>query len=214
MKVQDDLRKYGKVSRGRIGVAVQPISKDLAESFDLKEREGALVSSVEPGSPAGKAGLVAGDVVLAVNDHSIEQPADFAREIGDTKPGDTVKLRVWRNGSTQEMRATVGEAKPEKTAAAPQAADRESRGKLGLALRPLSSDERKQLGISGGLAVESAAGPAARAGIQPGDVILAINNETVQSVEQVRQLVEKSHANIALLVQREGNRLYIPVKVG
>jgi serine protease Do len=215
MKVQDDLRKYGKVSRGRIGVAVQPISKDLAESFGLKEKQGAVVTAVEPDSPAAKAGLVAGDVVLSVNDRNIEQPADLARTIGEMKPGETVTLRIWRKGAARQLRATVGEAAQEKTAAAePGPAASTADGKLGLAVRPLNAEERKQLGTSGGLVVEEASGAAARAGIEAGDVILAVNNETMQTVEQLRKLVEKTHGTVALLVQREGNRIYIPVKVG
>ncbi len=118
MKVKDDLQKFGKVSRGRLGVTVQPINQELADSFGLKGRQGALVNGIEPDSPAAKAGVAAGDVILGVNDRLIEQPSDLVRAIGDTKPGQTVTLRVWRNGAARELSMRLGEVAPPKAAAA------------------------------------------------------------------------------------------------
>jgi len=118
MKVKEDLQKFGKVTRGKLGVTVQPITQELADSFGLKDRHGALVNGVEPDSPAAKAGVVAGDVILRVDDRAIEQPGDLIRAIGDTKPGQAVTLKVWRKGATRELSAKLGEMTPDKTAAA------------------------------------------------------------------------------------------------
>ncbi len=107
MKIKDDLQKFGKVNRGRLGVSVQPINPELATSFGLRNTQGALVNAVEPDSPAAKAGIVQGDVILSVNDHSIERPADLVRAIGDTKAGQSVTLKVWRKGATREFSTTL-----------------------------------------------------------------------------------------------------------
>jgi serine protease Do len=212
MKVKDDLQKFGKVSRGRLGVTVQPINQELADSFGLKGPQGALVNAVEPDSPAAKAGVIPGDVVLAVNDRTIEQPADLVRAIGDTRPGEAVTLKVWRKGAARELSARLSEVAPETTAAATDNAEQPA--KLGLTVRPLTSDEQKRLGTNGGLVVEEVAGPAASAGIVAGDVILAVNNEQVKNVNQLRRLVENPKGSVAVLVQRENQRLYIPIKLG
>ena len=214
MKVKDDLQKFGKVSRGRLGVAVQSINKELADSFGMKEAHGALVNGVESDSPAAKAGIATGDVILAVNDRAVDEPADLVRAIGDVRPGQSVKLKVWRKGVTRDITAKLAETAAEKTAAAAVTGDVEHSGKIGLAVRPLSGDEQKQLGTSGGLVVEQVAGPAASAGIQPGDVILAVNNQEVKNVDQLRSLIGQPKGNVALLVQRENQRIYIPIKLG
>ncbi len=212
MKVKDDLQQFGKVSRGRLGVTVQPINPELANSFGLKERHGALVNGIEADSPAAKAGIAAGDVILGVNERAVEQPADLVRAIGDTRPGQTVKLKVWRNGSTRELTAKLTEVTPEKKAAAPE--EGFASGKLGLTVRPLNGDEQKRLGTGGGLVVEDVAGLAASAGIETGDVILAVNNEQVKSVDQLQRLTRSAKGTVAMLVQRDKQRIYIPIKLG
>jgi serine protease Do len=212
MKVKTDLQKYGKVSRGRLGVTIQGVSQELADSFGLKKAQGALVSAVEPKSPADKAGVKTGDIILAVDGRDIENSVDLPRVIGETRPGTTVNLKVWRQGETRELTASLGEAPAEKVARA----DSESKtkpGKLGLALRPLTEEERKQIEAEGGLLVEQSEGPAARAGVQAGDVILAFNNQPVKSVDQLRRLVDRSRGSIALLIQREGNKIYVPIRL-
>ena len=211
MKVKDDLQKFGKVSRGRLGVTIQPISQDLAESFGLRNRQGALVNGVEPDSPAAKAGVVAGDVILSVNDRAVAEPGDLVRTIGEAKPGHAVTLKVWRKGATREFTAKLVEMEAEKSAAAEPV---KKPGKLGLTVRPLSGEEQKQLATSGGLVVEQATGAAATAGIAPGDVILAVNNEKVTNAEQLSQLADASKGSVAILVQRDKQRIYIPVRVG
>jgi len=213
MKVKTDLQKYGKVSRGRLGVTIQGVTQELADSFGLKKAQGALVSAVEPKSPADKAGVKTGDIILAVDGRAIENSIDLPRMIGELRPGTAVTLKVWRQGETQELRASLGEAPAEKVARA----DSESKtkpSKLGLAVRPLTEEERKQIEAEGGMLVEQSEGPAALAGVQAGDVILALNNQPVKSVDQLRRLVERSRGSVALLIQREGNKIYVPIRLG
>ena len=212
MKVKDDLQKYGKVSRGRLGVNVQPLSKELAESFGLSAPQGALVSAVEPGSAAARAGIEAGDVVMAVNDTAIEQPADLVRLVGETRPGSNVVLKVWRQGKLRELSAKLGEAPAEKTAAVEEEGG--SAPQFGLTVRPLSSQEKQQLGGAAGLIVEDVAGPAAAAGLAPGDLILSINNQPVANAKDLQRLLPRSKGSVAILVQREKQRLFIPLRIG
>jgi len=213
MKVKDDLQKYGKVSRGRLGVTIQGVSQDLADSFGLKKAQGALVSAIEPKSPADKAGIKPGDVILAVDGRAVENSIDLPRIIGESRPGTAVNLKVWRQGETRELRASLGEIPPEKIARADDGA-RTGSGKLGVAVRPLTEEERKQVAAEGGLLVEEVEGAAARAGVQPGDVILALNNQPVKSADQLRRLVDRSRGTVALLIQREGNKIYVPIRLG
>jgi serine protease Do len=212
MKVKNDLQKYGKVSRGRLGVTIQGVTQELADSFGLKKPQGALVSAVEAKSPAEKAGIKPGDIILAVDGQDIENSIDLPRVIGDSRPGTQVKLKIWRQGDTKEMTAALGEAPAEKLAKADEPAKAKA-GKLGVAVRPLTDEERKQIEAEGGLFVEQAEGAAARAGVQAGDVILAFNNQPVKSVDQLRRLVDKSRGSVALLIQREGNKIYLPVRL-
>jgi len=211
MKVKDDLQKFGKVSRGRLGVTIQPISQELAESFGLKNRQGALVNGVEPDSPAAKAGVVSGDVILSVNDRAVDQPGDLIRAIGDARPGQAVTLKVWRKGATRDLSAKLVEMPGEKTAAAERT---QEPVKLGLTVRPLTGEERSQLGTSGGVVVEEVTGPAASAGIARGDVILAVNNEQIKDAAQLRELTKQPKGSVAVLVQRDNQRIYIPVRLG
>src|SRR5713226_5757722 len=213
MKVKDDLQKYGRVSRGRLGVTIQGVSQDLADSFGLKKAQGALVSAVEPKSPAEKAGIKPGDIILAVDGRAVENSIDLPRTIGESRPGTTVNLKVWRQGETRELRASLGEIPAEKIARADDGA-RTGSGKLGVAVRPLNEEERKQIAAEGGLLVEEVEGAAARAGVQPGDVILALNNQPVKSAGQLRRLVDRSRGTVALLIQREGNKIYVPIRLG
>jgi serine protease Do len=212
MKIKDDLQKFGKVTRGRLGIAIQTLTPDLAESFGLAKTEGALVSSVEPDSPAQKAGLAAGDVILAINGRNVDQGSELARLVAETKPGAKVALKVWRKGAMREVAANVGEAPNDKVAQA-RTTPNVPQGKLGLAVRPLNKDERQQLG-SDGLVVENVTGPAARAGIRPGDAVLALNDQPVKDVEQLRKLVDSAKGSIALLIQREDAKIYVPIKIG
>jgi serine protease Do len=213
MKVKDDLVRYGKVSRGRIGVTIQSVTKDLAESFGLDKPSGVLVTAVEPGSPAAKAGLQSGDVILSVNGRSLDESAELARAVGETKPGTSLSLHVWRDRAARDVRVTVGETPAEKVAAA--ATPEEAKpGKLGVTVRPLTAEERKARGVTeGGVVVEEVDGPAAKAGIRRGDVILAFGNDKVENADQLKRLTDKASGSIALLVKREDATIYVSVKL-
>ncbi|HKW36498.1 MAG TPA: DegQ family serine endoprotease [Burkholderiales bacterium] len=214
MKVKNDLQKYGKVSRGRLGVTIQGVTQELADSFGLKKPEGALVAAVEPKSPADKAGIKTGDIILTVDGRNIGSSIELPRIIGESRPGTQVKLKIWRQGETRDLSASLGEMPAEKLARADTGGGQLKKSKLGVAVRPLTDEERKQIEAEGGLLVEQAEGAAARAGVQAGDVILAFNNQPLKSVDQLRRLVDKSRGSVALLIQREGNKIYVPVRIG
>jgi serine protease Do len=214
MQVKDQLVKYGKVTRGRIGVAIQSVNQGLAQSFGLPKPEGALVSAVEAGSPAARAGLKSGDVILAWNGAPVEDSSSLPVLVAGTAPGKSASLRVWREGAERAMNVTVGTMPEEKEDVASAESPSANSGKLGLAVRPLTAEERDQIHASGGVVVEDAAGVAAAAGVQEGDVILAVNNEPVRSVAQLRALVEKAGKHVALLLQRQNSKLFVAVDLG
>ena len=211
LKVKDQLVAHGRVERGRIGVAVQEVTRDLADSFKLAKPGGALLGGVEKGSPAERAGLKAGDVVLALDGKPVADATALARGIADHKPGDSVQLRVWRDGAAREVAVKVGEAPGEKVAARNDAAPA---GKLGINARELTEPERRQFGADGGVLVERVAGAAAKAGIQPGDVIVGVGAERVANVAELERAVEKSGKVVALRVQRGKAERFVPVPVG
>ena len=211
VKVKDQLQQYGKVSRGRLGVTIQEVNQQLADSFGLKAPGGALVASVEEDGPAAKAGIKAGDVILRLNGRAISSSAELPAQVADVKPGTNATLEISRNGATKEIEVKVGELKGAKVASADSAG--QDHGRLGLAVRPLNPEERQQAGTKG-LVVEQASGPAARAGIQPGDLLLAVNGTSIQSVEQLRALVAKSGKTMALLIQRDDGKIFVPVDLG
>ena len=217
MRIKEQLQRHGKVERGRLGVAIQGMDRELAQTFGLEEPAGALVASVEPGSPADKAGVKAGDVVLGVNGAKVADSADLPRIIGDMRPGSAARLQIWRDRKSRDINVTLGSLQAQETASTSRPSsprpERQNTGKLGLSGRSLTPQEAKQLGVAGGLLVEEASGPAARAGIQGGDVILAVNNQPVTSVEQFRSLLEQAGERYALLVQRGSGRIYIPIKL-
>jgi serine protease Do len=213
MRVKDDLVKHGRVQRGRIGVSIQAISKDLAESFGLEKPMGALVNAVDAGGPADKAGIKAGDIIMSVEGKKIEQSVELPRAIGEAKPGQTLRLAVFRKGETRDIAVAIGEMPAERTAKAPaRAVPGEKQGRLGVAVRPLTPEERKRIDADG-VVVEQVDGAAARAGVQPGDIILALNDQPIESVEQLKKIVEQSKERAALLVQRNGSRIFVPVRL-
>jgi serine protease Do len=168
---------------------------------------------VESGGPADQAGLKVGDVILQVNGQAIVGSGDLPALIGQAAPGSEVRLDVWRGGKAVVLNAKLGDA-ADKAVKAARADAPTDQGRLGLALRPLAPQERREAGVEGGLLVEDARGPAGLAGVQQGDVLLAVNGEKVQSVDQVRALLGKSSKSLALLIQRDGEQIFVPVRLG
>ena len=216
MKVKDQLQKYGKVSRGRLGVTIQGLDAELAQNFGLDKPAGALVASVENGSPAAKAGLAPGDVVLGVNGQKVDNSADLPRIIGEQKPGSVVRLSIWRDRKARDINVTLGEQAGERLAASgsPEGKGDNTSGKLGLTGRALTAQEAARLGVPGGVVVEGLGGPAAKAGLQPGDVILGVNNQPITGIEQFRKLLDAAGNRFALLVQRGGSRIFVAIRLG
>ena len=210
VKVKDELQKHGKVSRGRLGVQIQGMDDDLAQTFGLDKSKGALVAQVEPNGPAAKGGLESGDVILAVDGQAITESVDLPRLIGDHRPGDKVKLQVWRNKAARDITVTLDEM-PD--AGFAQAQPEKPGSKLGVSVRQLTKQEADKLGVPGGLVIENAGGAAAQAGLQPGDVILAINNQRVSTIAELKQKLDAAGNRFSLLVQRGDNRLFVPIKL-
>jgi serine protease Do len=213
VQVKDQIVKTGKVVHARLGVEVQALNQALADSFKLTSPNGALVAKVVPDSAAAEAGIKVGDVILKFNGAAIIDAGSLSQRVGMATPGEKASIEIWRNGKTIDLTATVGNA-----AAVTADNDNDSSGasqaKLGLALRPLSPEERQQAGVPGGLVVEEAQGRAAEAGIQQGDVVLSVDGTPVQTVAQLRKMVKDHDKQIALLIQRGDARLFVPVTLG
>ncbi len=211
MKVKDQLRQYGKVQRGRLGVLIQNVDQELAQSFGLPDATGALVARVEPGSAAEKAGLQPGDVILEVNGDKVGDSGELPRMIGELRPGTHIKLDVWRDKHSRRFDVTLGAMGDEGTQA--QSGGGMDAGKLGVTGRALAADEAEEMGVKGGIVVEKVSGPAAKAGLREGDVVLALNNVPVTGIDQFRELLDKAGKRFALLVQRNDARIFVPVRI-
>jgi serine protease Do len=218
LDIAKQLQASGKVTRGRLGIGVQPMTKDLAKSFGLEGPSGAVVVNVEKGSPADRAGLRTGDVILAFGGKRIEDPAELPRAVAATKPGDKAEIEVWRAGKRQRLSATVGEFPAEDApVAARPAQPADSSNELGLAVQELPPEGRKALGVEYGLVVaQVAGGPAARSGIQPGDVIVAVGQDRFASMDEFKKLLarHKKGDSVALLVRRGEGALFVPLEIG
>ncbi len=221
MEVQNQLRATGHVSRGRIGVVIQEVTKELGDSFGLTKTSGALVSAVEKGGPAEKAGVEPGDVILKFDGKTVNSSSDLPRIVGATHPGGKAGLQVWRKGNIKELTVTVAEIPEEKTATGGAHSSKPAEvaaNKLGLVLNELTAEQKKELKVSGGLIVEDVRGSAARAELRPGDVILALVHKGVssdlKSVEQFsKQLAQlDKNATITLLVRRGDMQTYITLR--
>ncbi|GGY06263.1 DegQ family serine endoprotease [Paludibacterium paludis] len=214
--VADQIKAKGKVSRGQLGVNVQEVSQPLAQSFGLGGAHGALVVRVEPGGPADKAGLQAGDIILKVNDKAIESSRELPVVIGTMKPGNKISLLVWRKGQEKNLDAVLSELSQETIqdmpADGPQGQSYQF-GKLGLTVAELGAAQLQQLGLSGGLLVQKAQGVAARSGLQHGDIIIGVNQTKVATVKQFEKALADSRGNIALLVRRMDNTLFVPLRL-
>ena len=214
MNVEEQIVKHGKVQRGRLGITIQQLDQSLADSFGMKKPGGALVSAVENDSPAAKAGIQPGDVIVSVNGKEVKSSNELPPLIANILPGNSAKLQVWRKGSLRDIDVKVGAQKEDKDKVASAEGKEANLGRLGLGLRTLTPEERRQVDGKGGLLVESVSGAAARAGIRPGDVVLSVNGEPVSSVEQLRSLVAKASKRVALLIQRDEFKLFVPIELG
>jgi len=213
LNVKDQLLKNGKVARSRIGVAVQEVNQQLAQTFGLGTPHGALISAVEAKSPGEKAGLKPGDVIVSVNGRAIDQSVDLPAAISGLPPGTEAHLGVWHERKEEDVtvRTVLLEDEPAQVA---KADSEEDGGKLGLALRPLDPDEQRQLHTKGRLVVEEVSGPALAAGVEAGDVVLGVNGATVNSVAELKREVARAGHSVALLIQREDAQLYFPLDLG
>jgi len=212
LDVSRQLQANGKVSRGKLGVGIQELDQKLADSFGLDTPRGALVSSVEDEGPAAKAGLEAGDVILEFDGRPIGAASELPAAVAQTAPGKNVQLKVWRKNAEKEFKLKLGELDEQQAVTAD--AGQPDAGRLGLAVRPLTSDERRQVGVNGGLLIEEVQGAAEDAGLRPGDIVLSANGHEVDSVQDLRKLVAGAKDHVALLVQREDARIFVPVELG
>jgi serine protease Do len=214
MKVAGELRAHGRVIRGRLGVRIQELTSDLATSFGLKSTDGALVTLVEKGGPADKAGILIGDVILKVDGKPIQSTNELPRLIAETAPGATVTLEIWRRGAVKQITATIGEMPSE--AARPAAEPEQKRAnRLGLVVSDLTSAQRDTLDVTGGVLVRAVSGPALKAGVLQGDVIVAINDVKVERVAEFNRLIAKlvPGSTVALLISRRGALVYVPLRL-
>jgi serine protease Do len=215
--VEEQLIRTGHVVRGRIGVTIQDVNAQLAESFGLDRPRGALVAFVDKDGPAAKAGIAAGDVILGVGAHPVEQYGELSTQIAAMKPGADVTLLVWRGGRQQSINVKVDqlEEKPTEVAAheiQPKQSVR-SEAALGLTVRPLEPREQQQAGTTGSLVVEESKGPAQAADVEPGDIILGVNGKRVHSVPELQAAAHSAGKTVALLIQREDAQIFVPLRL-
>jgi len=222
MDVQNQLKNSGKVSRGRIGVSIRDVTKELAESFGLPKPMGAFVDSIEKDAPADKAGIEAGDIILKFDGKTIAQSSDLPRIVGTTRPGNKVVVQVWRKGATKDLSVVVGEMPEEKAARLAskrgKSAEPAAVNRLGLVLSELTTEQKRDLKLNNGLLVEDVRNGAMRTDLRPGDIILALISKgaqiEVKSIEQFNKLLVKLDKTsvFTLLVRRGENQTFITVK--
>jgi serine protease Do len=215
LEVSKQLQATGKVTRGRIGVAIQSLTRELAEAFGMKEPQGALISSVEPGGPADQAGLMAGDIVTQFNGQAVQDANELPRLVGAVKPGATASIEVWRRGEREQLEVTAGEFPSETIAATAQPAPEEGAdtARLGITVSELPPEQRRTLGVDYGLVVRGVQNP--EVPLVPGDVIVGVNREAFGSLKEFQELVSREKGEtVALLVRRGEATVYVPVQVG
>ncbi len=222
MEIQNQLRTSGKVSRGRLGVVIQEVSKELAESLGLGKPMGAVVNSVENNGPAEKAGIEAGDVILKFDGKSINNSADLPRMVGITKPGTRSTVQVWRKGATREINVVIGEVPDDKLASAkPQRSTKSVErpaNRLGLVVSELSTEQKRELKMNFGLLIEDVRGVGARSDLRPGDIIIAVISKgattEVKTADQLNKLLVQfdKGSNVTLLIRRGEMQTFITIK--
>jgi serine protease Do len=210
LHAKDQIVAHGHVDHARLGVTLQDLSAPLAESFGMKSPDGALVASVAPDSAAARAGLKPGDVITAFDGDAVRTAGDVSSRVGLAQPGDRHTLVVWRDKSRHDVTVSLGKAAGEKAEAAAQG----DGSTLGLSVRPLDRAELRRSGVDHGLLIERVAGAAQLAGVEPGDVLLAINGRPVQGIDQVREALRAHPKHVALLVARDGQQIFVPVDLG
>ncbi len=213
LNVKDQLLKNGKVLRSRIGVHVQDLQQQLAQSFGLQVPHGALVSEVDPGGPGDQAGLKSGDVITSVNGHNIDHSYDLPTVISQLPPGSQARLGVWHDRKATEVSVKTVLLEETPTQVARISSD-ENGGKLGLKLRPLELREQQELHTKGHLVVEDVSGPALAAGLEAGDVVLGVNGTGVSTLSDLKREVARAGHSVALLIQREDRQIYIALDLG
>jgi len=212
--VRQQLVSTGKVTRGRIGVQIQDVNASFADSFGLDRPRGALVTQVIDGGPSEKAGVKAGDIILSVNGKGVERSTALPGVISAIKPGDTAKIEVWRERDSKILSVKVEEFQEETQKVANRDIEEPAKAdKLGLSVRPLGADERKSAETEGYLLVEDVTGPAAQAGVRPGDVILGVNGKAVKSIAELKNATANGSKTVAILLEREGAQLFLPIRI-
>ena len=209
LKIEQQLVRYGKVSRGRLGISVQSVDPALADSFGLEKATGALIDDVQHDGPGAQAGLKPGDIILQVDGRAIDEFTDLSPIVANLKPGSKVGVRIWRDQRPREF--TVQASQLEDPSEEDKATPELGHNALGLAVRPLSPNESRQLDATGGLLVQQSIGRAEQAGIQPGDIVLALNGQPLTEARQLRDLTPRSTQHVALLIQRGTTRLFVPL---
>ena len=221
MEIQQQLRSTGKVSRGRLGVVIQEVSKELAESLGLSRAMGAVVNSVEKGGPAEKAGLEAGDVILKFDGKAINASADLPRLVGATRPGTRSTLQVWRKGALRDVPVTIGEMAEEKQARLPQRGARpteQAANRLGLVVSELTPEQKRELKMNSGLLIDEVRGSGARADLRQGDIVIAViakgATTEVRTVDQFNKLLAQfdKGSNVTLLIRRGDMQTFVTIK--
>lgn len=217
MRVQDQLRTQGRVIRGRIGVTIGEVTREVAESIGLPKPQGAFVSNVERDGPAEKAGIEAGDVILKFDGKTIDRSSELPRVVGGTKPGTRATMTVWRKGKTVDLQVTIAELQADARQARrgePSPKPAPAANPLGLAVSDIPADKLKELRLRNGVLVEGVDGPAATAGIRAGDIILSLNNTDVQNAKQFNEIASKVDLkrNVAVLVRRGDQTQFLIIR--
>jgi len=216
MDVANQLRTDGKVSRGWLGVVIQEVNKDLAESFGLERPAGALVAQVMDGGPAAKGGLRVGDVILSLNDESIVMSADLPHLVGAIKPGSKARLGIVRGGERETLNIVVGALPEEGEAVVASSTDAQKSNRLGVKVTELTAEQKRNLDLPGGVVItEVLNGPAAMIGLRPGDVISHLNNQAIDSAKTFSRVAEQLPKNrsVSMRVLRQGRASFITFKL-